>query len=325
MAKHHTVQKAYLNQWVDPTTNKFWIYVISENKYIEKNGSWTGFRKNNFNILDGLINKNIPEDFTADIDTHGIEVIREICKKERQLSDRERFDLACYIALQYIRTPRYREELDSMIDAAAKAYEKIRPLKEVEITREWLLEEALKDDNKKIIEKINELSDEEINSMKIDIKDVKIGLSKSGHSKSMMKNVPKLAKKVFDFKWIFLKSPEKSSFISSDNPCFVIPGNKFFSQGIGSHHALTIFPLSPELCICVDSDIKLKYEIFAILTKEQVRQINKEIVKNSYEGVIARDKTHLESLTKRFDYKNYKKKRAAITYKFNDYIVFNLE
>lgn len=90
-------------------------------------------------------------------------------------------------------------------------------------------------------------------------------------------------------------------------------------------HALTIFPLSPELCVCVDQDVKSNHEVFVTLTKEQVRQINKEIVKNSYEGVVARDKTHLESLTKRFDHKNYKKKRAAITYEFDDLIVFNLE
>lgn len=234
MAKHHTVQEAYINQWVDPMTNKFWIYVISENKYIERNGSWAGFSKNNFNTLDGAINKYVPEEFAATIDTLGIKAIRVICKKEDELSDKDRSYLAHYITLQYIRTPRYREELDSMIDAAAKAYEKIRPLKEVKITREWLLKEALKDNDKKIIEKINELSNEEIDSMKIGPNDFKIGLNKQGHSKSMMKNVPVLAKKIFDFEWIFLKPPKKSSFIASDNPCFVIPGNKFFSQGVGS-------------------------------------------------------------------------------------------
>src|SRR3990167_4711916 len=120
MAKHHITQNKYLTQWrKSETENQLNIYVIPENEYIERGPSWKGFWRENFNVLDDEDPEKfyLPEDVAADIDSQGIEVIRNIdCKTQNQLDGKKRSVLAFYVTLQYIRTPRFREEKDKYLE-----------------------------------------------------------------------------------------------------------------------------------------------------------------------------------------------------------------
>lgn len=327
---HHTVQEAYLNQWINEKTGKFSIFVIKNKEYLERTGNWAGFKKPDYNILDDPENKYYPEEFTSNIDTQGINVIRDLNFSSKRLLNKERVVLSHYLSLQYLRTPRYRNEINSMINAQFKVYEQIHPLSDIKITKEDLLKDTPKnEEEKKIFTHFETMTEkeieDEINAIKIDSNNLTVGLSKSGQSKAMVRNTNYLAEKIFNFQWIFLISPKDTSFITSDNPCFVIPFSKFFSQGLGSDNSVTVFPVSPKICILVDNKIKSKNEIFVNLSKEKVRTINKSIILNSYESVVSTDKRHLEHLLKGYDFGNHKKSRQAKTYKDGDYIIFNLE
>jgi len=147
MAKHHTVQKAYLNQWINPKNNKFFVYVIFKNEIIEKTGSWKGFWEKDFNILDDTENKYLPEKITSIIDSQGISTIKKIdyfLKEELSVKDRSR--LAFYVALQYRRTPRFRKEMNAMFDKRIKYISKNSALSfdKVNISKEDILKEVPK-------------------------------------------------------------------------------------------------------------------------------------------------------------------------------------
>ena len=125
MAKHHIVQAKYLAQWQSSDIkNQLNIYFIPENKFIERGTGWRGFWRKDFNVFDGEKDKfYLPENVTALIDSKGIESIRKIdYSNQKQLSGEERSCVAFYVALQYIRTPRYREETNKFMEATIKYF-----------------------------------------------------------------------------------------------------------------------------------------------------------------------------------------------------------
>src|SRR5665213_1332227 len=295
MAKHHVVQEKYLAQWrKSDTENQLNIYVISENKFIERGPSWKGFWRDDFNVLSGERGKSyLPENITALIDAQGIEVIRNInSEKQGQLDGKERSILAFYVALQYIRTPRHREESDKMMQATIQHFMRkdISSPDEVNISKEQILKhQPANQREEEALRKVGQMSDEEIRQQifeTIHSDDLNIGLTTTGHSKGILK-VDRLAKGLFEFQWLFLVAPSDSPFITSDNPSFTVSPTKIMN-GPMSPRSTMIFPLRPDLCIYVKPNLKSKTEHFVELNGEQVQDINKLILSNSSRCIVAK-------------------------------------
>jgi Protein of unknown function (DUF4238) len=332
MTRHHIVQDKYLTQWrKGDTENQLNIYVIPENKIIERGPGWKGFWREDFNVLLNDEGKSyLPEDVTAIIDTKGIEAIKKIdCSNESQLSGEDRSAIAFYVALQYIRTPRHREELDKMVKAQIQHLMRkdISSPDKVGLSKEDILKDPPKNKwEEEMIKQASLMSDEEIKKQvfeAIHSNEYIDGLTTTGHSKSILK-VDKLSKELFEVKWVFLIAPKGASFITSDNPCFTISPTKIMN-GLLSPRSTVIFPLRPDVCIYIKPISKTKTEHFLKLDKNQVRSINKLILTNSYQCSIAKDKIHLENLIKGYDYKNHRKSRDTKVSEIGDYTMFNIE
>lgn len=337
MQKHHTVQEAYLKQWIkSPTENYFCIYVIPENTYIEKGGpGWSGFFKNDFNILKGEGSfYYLPEKFATRIDTLGINVIRKIDTiHKEQLSGEDRSALSAYIVLQYIRTPRYREELDKLLEKQFQYSIKKDPSSPNKIStakEEILKHKPINKQEELALEWVRKVSNKEIESLVSQSmcgENLHLRLTKTGHSKYILKLVNQLAKELFEFRWSFLIAGKETSFITSDNPCFNISKRKI-GNGLLSPSSITIFPIRPDLCICMEHIKPIMYsktEGYVRLDKQKVKSINRMIIANSYQAVVARDAKHLKSITKNFDYKNHRKTRDIVIREKGDYTMFNIE
>lgn len=329
MAQHHIVQDKYLKQWQNEE-NQLNIFSISENKYLERGSKWKGFSRNDFNILDDKENRYLPETMTAQIDTPAIEVIKNLNINETiQLLGKERIVLAHYIALQYIRTPRHREEMDKIIEKTINHFRRkdISSLEKVQFKKEDILKEKPKNkQEEEALEKISKMSEEEIQKEifeSIHSDEIKMKLSNEGHSKNLFK-VDKYAKELFSYEWNFLLAPKGTSFITSDNPCFVISSHKMMG-GLFSPFSTVIFPLTPNICVYIKPKTKSHGENFVKLDKTLIRTINKMIAQNSYQYIIAKDKIHLQKIVKNFDHLNHKKTRDAVVYENGDYILFNIE
>jgi hypothetical protein len=332
MARHHIVQDKYLTQWrKTDTKNQLNIYFIPENRYIERGPGWKGFWRDDFNIFDE--NKEsfyLPEKVAAHIDSLGIEAIRRIdCVNKKQLEGFDRCYLSFYIALQYIRTPRFREETNKFMEATIKFLMRHNTPSpdRIKLTKKEILKENPKNKyEEEILKKISTMSDEEIKNQTfkfIHSDNYNIHLTKTGHSKQILK-IDQLAKGLFDVFWLFLVAPKDTSFATSDNPCFTISQSKI-RQGLLSPNVIVFFPLRPDVCIAIKPSIKTQKEHFLKLDPKGVSEINQLVLKNSYQCLITRDRKQLENLTMNYDYRNHRKSRDVVVREIGDYIMFNVE
>jgi len=332
MAKHHIVQDKYLTQWRKTDTKKqLNIYFIPDNKYIERGPGWKVFWRENFNIFDE--NKDsfyLPEKVAAHIDSLGIKVIRKIdCVNKKQLEGFDRCYLSFYIALQYIRTPRFREETNKFIEATIKYFMRhdVSSPSKIRISKEEILKHRpLNKREEEALKKISAMSDEKIKRQTFEFlhsDDFGIHLTNTGHSKEIFK-IDRLAKGLFEVFWLFLISPKDTSFVTSDNPCFTVSSTKI-RQGLLSPNVIVFFPLRPDLCIAIKPGIKSQTEYFLKIDKKRVREVNQLVLTNSYQCLVAKDKKQLENLIHNFDYKNHRKSRDVAVSEFGNYVMFNVE
>ena len=327
--KHHTVQEAYLRQW-QSETNQLQIYLIPDNKYIEKGPNWKLFYKYDYNILDSNDDTYyLPETVTEVIDTKGIEAIRRIdISKQTQLSPEDRSAIAFYIALQYIRTPRFREETNKWFDAFIRYFmnkDITSPRKVAFSKKEMLAEKPTNKKDEEALEHLKQMSEAEIKQTLFDAhhnKAIKILLTKAGHSKGILK-IDSLAEEVFNCQWNVLFTT-KGLFDTSDNPCFAVSPSNVMS-GLVSPLATVIFPLRPDVCIYMKPRVKARYEVFTEIESEQIQAINHLVLKNSYECVVSSSKAYLEELTKIYNYKGHRRSRDVIIIENGEYVMFNVE
>lgn len=330
--KHHTVQDKYLAQWKkDGTPNHLNIYFIPTNKIQTGNTKTPAFWKEDYNILkDEESTSYLPENVTAVIDTKGIEAIKNIdIINKTILTGEQRSYISFYVVLQYLRTPRFREETDKMIAEQTKFLMRkdIDSVDKVSLSKETLLRETPKNDrDREAIEKIKGMTEKEINEEVFTLlhsENFGVKLNTSGHSKILLK-ADKHAKEFFKIQWTFLIAPKGTSFITSDNPCFTISPTKLMN-GLLSPKSTVVFPLRPDVCIYAKPAIKNQTEQFVRLDKSQVRAINKLILSNSYECIVAKDEAQLKNLTTSFDHTNHRKSRDVSVSEFGDYVMFNIE
>lgn len=327
--KHHIVQDKYLAQW--KVGDQLNIYIISENKIVKRGTKWKGFVREDYNVfIDEGIKSYLPEKITSVVDTAGIETIKAIDPDtENQLSGYERSALAFYVALQFIRTPKYREELNKMIDSTIRSLmkEDISSPEKVNLLKKDVLKHTpLNKQEEEALQKISTMSDEEIQKQvyeSLHNDDFTLGVTNTGHSKIFFK-LQELSKKVFEGEWSFLIAPKGTSFITSDSPCFAISSHKFI-KGLVSPFSTIIFPLRPDVCIYIKAKLSLKKEKYVKIDKQRVRDINKLILKNSYQCVIAKDEKHLQALVKGFDPIKHKKSRDVAVTKNGPYVMFSFK
>lgn len=309
--RHHIVQEQYLRQWCKNTFDcQLWIYTHSDGKFFQRGPSWKGFWREDFNIYEEEGEEDayyLPEEVTSQIDNAGMTAIRNITFS-KQLDGYQRSSLAFYAVLQYVRTPKFRENTNSMIDAQTKHFMRldIPTPEDVRMTRDDILKEKPKNDmEREAIEKVKNMTDEEFKQTLFDTihgDDVHVRLTNAGHSKQILK-VERNAQKVFEFAWTIMFAPQDTSFITSDAPCFAFAyKNTAMGAGLCSPNAVTIFPLSPSFCLMIDPSIKGQHEQFTKISKSGVRAINQQILKHSHDCVVAYDEIHLKRLVKNYQH-----------------------
>lgn len=312
--KHHYVPESYLAQWHNPDNhNQLQVFDHFTPDGVKKSGaSNSRFWDRDFNVLtSSKDNYYLPEQLTQVIDTDGIETIRVINKSFGiQLESMQRSDLARYVVLQYLRTPKYREEMNAMFNILIGEEFRKDTLKKggISITREEVLnDEPQTPEEEKILNDIAKMSDEEFEAIKPsaqDIQKMKMVLNTEGHSKSMMK-VINLAKTIYRFQWTFFWAGKDTSFITSDSPSFSVSTDlRAPSVGFASQDAVTILPLSPRVLLYIDNRRESFKEVHIPVSKSIVKSINKLIMMNSHKCVVAKDKVHLKSLLRGYKHKN---------------------
>jgi hypothetical protein len=120
---------------------------------------------------------------------------------------------------------------------------------------------------------------------------------------------------LYNLERVIFRAPEKTSFITSDNPFVLLPPKEFpigiRGYGLKTRGVTKIIPLSKEQCITIGSpDNNFKYVDVSIKT---VRDINIYVASRCDRFVIGRDEKLLRSIVKRTKIHKWKKvKRISV-------------
>lgn len=331
MAKHHFVQEKYLRQWTSSADNQLNIYLIPTNEILRRGPGWKGFWRDDYNTLtDEKGTSDFPEKLTSTIDTAGITAIRALNpKKQRQLSGEDRSAIAFYIALQYTRTPRHREETDKLITAFGMdgMRERFPTIESLTMSKAELLQHKPKNVREaQALQEIAKLSEEELKVQAFEAihrADMKARLSKTGHAKGILK-VDRHAEKIFDMQWLFLVAPKGASFATSDSPCFTVSKHPQLN-GLLSPHALVLFPLRPDILVCVKPSIASHTEYYQRISRDETKRLNALILSHSYECFIARDLPHLRTMTESYDHAAHRRSRDISISKDGPYTMYSAQ
>jgi uncharacterized protein DUF4238 len=117
----------------------------------------------------------------------------------------------------------------------------------------------------------------------------------------MLRNSPEFAKYFCMMDWNVFHAPARCTFVTTDNPVFLIPPedhkSHYYGVGLITPGALKVFPLSQKTCLVMYDHGSLT--IHAEATQQQVRDLNLEITNNAHRFVIGRDQALVRSLVNR--------------------------
>ena len=329
--KHHYVQEKYIAQWHNPANGNQLSVFNHDTREINRSGAKAkSFWEKDYNIFSSSKEDYyLPEKVTSYIDDKGIRVIRKINElKQEPLDNIERSTIATYTALQYLRTPRHRKETDEFFNAGLgnQLRKYVKEEGNIKMTRELLKKKPNNKEEEKLLKYVEQMTEEEFQSHisnEENLAKMEIIVDTEGHSKLMLNHVTELGKDIHDFQWTLFIAFKGTSFVTSDNPCFTVSGDpKRSFSGLCSDYAVTIFPLSPEVLLYINNSRKSHTEQFCVAPKSIVRCLNKMVVANSYDCVVAKDKVHLASLLKNYRHKKVKEGKVK---EAGDYSFITLE
>lgn len=103
--------------------------------------------------------------------------------------------------------------------------------------------------------------------------------------------------------WTFLYAPQKSAFITTDNPFILLAEDDEAVYGLLTRGVKKIFPLSAKVCLVMDgfnNSINIK-----ILNRKAVKLINEELASQSIRFIIARDEALLSHIIKAVQFNKF--------------------
>ena len=216
------------------------------------------------------------------------------------LSDSEWADIAIYMAVQYGRTPYARARMDEVatiittnelkqkLADAINNPDKYNELVEAVSTNNPSIHMPSRDELVEWVLKPGPLA--------------KISIDNGTYVQSFFRIAWEIADGLLNTRWIVLHAPRGSSFITSDNPMALS-----INRELSVYETLAIllpgvvrhFPLDSRTCLMMVGERTAREIQHNIISKNEVRKINKLIYSQALKYVISGNKTLLDSLTTR--------------------------
>ena len=300
--KHHYLPKSLLKMFVF-NNDSIWQFSKSKNKIEQKNVNNVAYVKDLYlvDILEG--DSRDPLFFEKEIckiEDFAIELIKKISHNGYKLNIDDKELLSLYLFFLEMRTPAARKQMSIMADGFLKP-----------LFIEYL--KFKKEGNPKLIESINNFMDLE--------------LSNNGHIDNMVHMANEFISYYKQKHWIFVTCDKDTSFIIGDNPAllYMHPTNPS-KGGIIQEGSFKYFPIRKDLALFMGDFIGLDCS-WVKLSKNEVRQLNIDMITHSKEYSYAVSNEQLQSLMKKaslepFSIKNTFKYHTLKTDKKNEEIIW---
>ena len=298
---HHYVPQFLLRKFAFDSRNFCNAFDIEQNKWLKPKHVRKLAAELNFYSLDHLPdeNKHILE-VTLSKNERDTSLVLQKIWSSQAISAEEESNLAIFIALMNLRTPKSLKRIELMLKVSHKQRIDLHinnlrrnsndPSK-IPVALHPLIE------NKTYVEKILPYEKAE---------DLNISIKRPGVLQFLTSDVVLETANLFlqGRTWTFLQNQTQFPFVTTDNPVTIfnpnykpIPGH---GHGIlSSNKAEVYFPLSPKICLCI-SHGKRESIYQELSSEDRVREINKRVIENADKTIISRDKFDLDSNSYQF-------------------------
>ena len=290
--RHHYLAQWYLKNFTDKE-GYFWIFDRKKNEYRKQTPKNIALQINYYTFLDKDGKKNVEiENFFSIIEGKTKPIVTKI-NSRTPINLNEKIILATFISYQKMRVPDFEKKYNESYEKMLKKFNELITSSKEKATL------FIKRYEKATGKKANITPEKLIDFIQGDRYYVKVP---RGRSLQAMLNIGKdLISFFLNMDWVFLQSPKKSSFVTSDNPVILVPPgnydpNSFDGVGIITPGAKNIIPLSQRTCL-VMADYGQRI-LWRVANQKEVRVINLFLAINSNRLLIARDKPLLKRIVK---------------------------
>jgi hypothetical protein len=279
--KHHYVPEFYLKGFC--RNGKLWVYDRERATYDQLPPEALGIKKNFYSFTD----ENGQRDVSAEKELSRVEnaaapVIRKLEAKQR-ITIKERCDLALFVSLMRYRVPDFRQEHEEWHDTVLKAIHKER-FPSVEAVKAELVRQGHESD-----EEFARYIFEMIRDETYDVK-----TNKPYSIAQMLDLGLNTAEQLANMRWLIIRAPKKTAFITSDDPFLLTPPRGYdpetspYGVGVITPGAYKNVPLTQEIYLCIqDEGLDIAYWQ---ADREVVRTINQDTAKSHRRFLFGRDK-----------------------------------
>ncbi len=284
--KHHYVSRFYLEGFIDPNSPGFlWVYEKGTEKLFKSKPESIAFEKHYYTQTtdQGEKDSETLENLFSSVESEAAPVFQKI-KSLKIPNISEKLTLASFIALLFLRTPRFRKIIETIVVSEA----------EFRLRKMTFDDEAFRTSVKRAVEALGESLDMDYEEYKkfVQSEDWTISTDKEVSLRGL-KSTAWLAKIIFSMEWTFLKATELLKFITSDSPVFNYdPTFEYIHGGMPGFQDKNIevtLPISSNLILrCIwGSEKEETIEGIFPATNEIVKAYNRRTVISAHRHIYA--------------------------------------
>ena len=293
--RHHYLPRFYLENFCND--GQLWVFDRKNKQYRNQTPNNTALQTHYYSVEDKKGNKNTDiELFLSRIEGQAQPIISKINASE-QISNKEKDILSIFIALLMNRVPDFEKSVNEVNEYLIKQMSNL--MFSDEKTTQSILSQDERDTGKKPTVTAKDTVEFHKNCTH---RNLSLGM--------MLELSMDLAKYFRQMDWLFLNTPDKKSFVTTDNPVVLVsPGHKqesFLGDSIVTTGVTKLVPLSQRTClIMLDRGELVGYRHATI---ESVRKINIILAQNTDQFLIGRDEALVRNLVKTTRLDQYERK-----------------
>ncbi len=299
--RHHYLPQFYLKGFC--RNEYLWVYDRKTNQVRRQTPINTAVQTHYYSVEneDGEKNTEI-ESFLSQIEGLTKPIIQKVSNKEEiSLEDKE--ILSSFLGFLMNRVPDFEKSVNKMKEQVVKK-----------------VSDMVFSDEKHAKSIMNRYEKGTGNKIEISAKEL-VDFHKRGeytieiHRNESLRLMLDLSFKIANFfrqmDWIFFHAPQKTSYVTTDNPLFIVPpddldSNSFYGVGLITRGAKKVVALSQKVCLIMydHGEVNLHKD----MNKEIVRRINFDISVNADRFLIGHDEALVKNLSKKAKLSQWERK-----------------
>jgi len=300
--RHHYLPQFYLKNFTGKD-GLLWIFDRERNEYRQQSIKDTAVQVDYYTLLGQNGRKHVEiENFFASLESITNPVIKKI-ERRRRISTEEKNVLAAFVSFLKVRVPDFEKTANELGEKMIKQISKIMfSSKETADTLIKKYEKEMGIDSGITAEELIELTKKN---------KYRVKFNRTHSIQTMVNSGLALVPVFLSLKWLFLRAPKNTTYITSDNPFVLLPPkdyqlNIIYGVGILTPGAKKVIPLTANTCLIMGDRGTITKG--SIANKIIWRAINFYTAINSDRFLIARDRPLLEKIVKIAKVNDWRKK-----------------